>query len=418
MTIYLSRCKCVVAGKYVVTFLCSISGVHMLNHWQFLSEPFLYCALKLDRYRTTALAASITDGEMNTAHKVDTWTRAIIVQYARTTREQESTSDTKVKDALARILSSARNLAVFHSSSDLDLGAHAIPAIAACVHEINMQTWHEDINRLTMHSAQDILSHLGRFEQLWKLSLRIHLQWNGHDPTSLLLAPVNLPQLESLTLFIEELFVGGDPSLISPFSADVFTLLNGSYLPKLRVLCVGLSLAEYWKRAGIVLADVLSSFLARHRDLDLARLLGCDVLLPHILPGLGVTHLELTLNLDEGPPEMLCRILHPRVVTLYLQTMTHDRRAWWTGLKHLSDQVGAHSSLRTLDIMDHPSHHGASHHYPRFDGETVVWIDNSSSAVMAPAHLSTEQKEYTDNFMRMARSLAEKGVSLGIHRPL
>jgi hypothetical protein len=387
----------------------------MLNYWQFLSEPFLYRALKLDRYRTTALAASITDGEMNTAHKVDTWTRAIIVQYAWTTREQESISDTKVKDALARILSSARNLAVFHSSSDLDLSAHAIPAIAACVHEIDMQTWHDDISRLTMHSAHGILSHLGRFEQLWKLSLGIHLQWNGHDPTSLLLAPANLPQLESLTLFIEELSVGGDRSVISPFSADVFTFFNRSHLPKLRRLDVGLNLVEYLVRAGIVLTDVLSSFFARHRHLDLARFAGCDVLLPHILPGLRVRHLELSLDLDDGPPEMLCRILHPRVVTLSLETGTEDPRVWWAALKHISDQVGAHSSLRALDVMDHPSHHIAYYpHYPHFDGKTVVWLSCSSSAVMAPAHLSTKQREYQDNLMRMARSLAEKGVSLRI----
>jgi hypothetical protein len=373
-------------------------GVQILNYWQSLFEPLLYRVLSLGTYRTTALAASITNGEMNTAHKVGTWTRTIIVH-------NEPTSDNTVKDALDRILSSARNLAVFKSPDVLDLSARAIPAIAR---DIEVDIWAGDIGGLTLYNADGILSHLGRFEQLRKLSLGFYLQWDGNDPTSVSLAPVNLPQLESLSLFIEETSVEEDSSVISPFSVNVFTLFKQSHLPKLRRVHVDLHPVQYPERANIGLTDVLSSFFARHRDLNFAYLSGCDDLLSHILAGLGVMRLQLSL--DDGPPEMLYGMLHPRVATLSLETGADISRAFWTGLEHLSDGLGAHASLRALEIIE-PYHSGA---YLHFDGETVAWLSDYLNADNAPAHLYTERKGYEDDLMRVARSLAEKGVSLRV----
>jgi hypothetical protein len=384
---------------------------------QSLSEPLLYYVLRFSIERQiTALAASITNSEMDTALKVNSWTRTIILNEGEMHLPLSQT-----ENALAVILAGARKLAVFRSLGESDLSPRILTAIAPCVHTISMQeeaTWYDDITRLAVQKSDGILYHLGRFEQLRSLALRFVLDGDTNTVILLPLAVLDLPRLESFSLKLEEYdSIVSDLALLK-FGTDFFAFLSQSHLPNLRRVDMDFEYEEGgFEPVPANLIDALSSFFAGHQYLDSARLSGCDALISQLLPVFGVMHLELFLS--RRVPVTLGTLLHPRVARLSLKTVCAPldfRHPMWSWLQGLPSILGAHASLRAVDIMD--LHHDGTYLY--FDGETVSALSPSSksrhASSLAGGPWDTELKANEERLMRVACTLAEKGVALRVIR--
>jgi hypothetical protein len=371
----------------------------------------------------TALAASITNSEMDTALKVDSWTRTIILNES-VRYDLPSSQASQAKDALGVILAAARKLTVFKSLGEYDLSPRILTAIAPCVHTISIQeafTSYDDTDELMVPKSDGILYHLGRFEQLRSLALRFVLVGDTDTGTLgfLPLAALDLPRLESFSLRLEE-YDSIDPGpAIVQVGTDFFTVLAQSHLPNLRRVDLDFECEDGdFEPVPVNLIDALASFFAGHQGLDSARLSGCDALFSQLLPGLGALHLELCLS--DRAPVMLGTLLHPLVAKLYLSTpwvAFYLPHPMWSWLEDLAQTLVTHASLRAVHIMD--LHHDGTYVY--FDGKTVSRLRPSSQSTkvtnalsLARGPLYTEPKANDDKLMRVARTLAEKGVALRV----
>jgi hypothetical protein len=290
---------------------------------------------------------------MDTALKVDSWTRTIILNEG-----EMHLPFSQAEDALGVILAGARKLAVFKSLGESDLSPRILTAIARCVHTISVQeafTSYDDAAELMVQKSDGILYHLGRFEQLRSLALRFVLL--GDTDTVVLLPPaaLDLPRLEIFSLRLEE-YDSIDPGpAIVQVGTDFFTFLALSHLPNLRRVNVDFESEEGgFEPVPVNLIDALASFFAGHQGLDSARLSGCDALFSQLLPGLGALHIELFLS--DRAPVMLGTLLHPLVAKLSLNTpwaAFHLPHPMWSWLEDLPQTLVAHASLRAVDIMDY-----------------------------------------------------------------
>jgi hypothetical protein len=354
---------------------------------------------------------------MDTALKVDSWTRTIIlnegVMYL---------PSSQAEDALGVILAGARKLAVFKSLGESDLSPRILTAIAPCVHTISMQeatTWWDHVAQLEVQKSDGILYHLGRFEQLRSLALMYVLDWDPDTVVLLSLAALNLPRLESFSLQLEVYSSTHSFPPIPQVGTNLFTLLAQSHLPELRRVHVDLKCEDGdFGLVPVDFIDALSSFFAGHLDLNFAHLSGCDALFSQLLPGLGVLHLELFLL--RRVPVTLGTLLHSQVAKLSLKTACapfNSPHPMWSWLEDLPHMLGAHASLRAVDIMD--LHDDGTYLY--FDGETVSKLSPSSKPRHAPSLAGgpwdTERKANEDRLMRVACMLAEKGAALRVIGP-
>jgi hypothetical protein len=337
---------------------------------------------------------------MNTSLKVDSWTRIIILNKYLPVSQAEN--------ALAVILAGAQKLAMFKSLNEWDLSPRILSAIAPCVHTISMQEA-GNLADLMVQKSDGILYHLVRFEQLRRLALQFLLDSDANTMV-LPLAALDLPRLESISLKLEKYDSIDDAGFaLVQFGTDFFVFLARSHLPSLRRVHVDFEYEEGdFEPVSVNLIDALASFFAGHQDLDFARLCGCDPLFSQVLPGLGALHLELFWL--GRVPVMIGTTLHPLVAKLSLKSTWapfHIPHPMWSWLEDLPQTLVAHAPLRAVDIMD--LHHDGDHVH--FDGKTVLRLSHFG---LARGPLYTERKANDDRLMRVACTLAEKGVALRV----